>query len=143
MDIIVVNVEDESGIQKCKEIRKEVFIEGQNVPENIEWDGKDNESDHYLLSCNNIPAGTVRIRYLEDVAKIERVAILKSYRGMGLGKEIMLKIISNLKKNKNLSKIRLGSQTHAISFYKKLGFKLCGEEYMDAGIPHINMEMIL
>jgi len=41
------------------------------------------------------------------------------------------------------SRVRLGAQTHALDFYRKLGFAVFGDEYMDAGIPHFDMEMAL
>ena len=85
MNIIIKKVTAAYDIQTCLEIRRKVFIEGQQVSEIREREG-DEESEHYLLLLNNIPTGAARIRYLENKAKIERVAILDEARGLGLGK---------------------------------------------------------
>lgn len=127
----------------CTSIRHNVFIEGQNIPLFIEQDGKDSASDHFLLFVDNEPVGTGRVRYFENFAKIERIAILDQYRGYKLGHTLMGAIIENIQKNASIEKAILGSQVHAIPFYSKLGFKICSDEYMDAGIPHQDMELIL
>lgn len=129
-------------IQYCLDIRNKVFVEGQGVPFTEEVDGKDPECDHFLLLTDNKPTGTARIRYAENTAKIERVAILDTYRGMNLGRKLMEAILEDIGKNPSLKKAVLGSQTHAIPFYTKLGFEICSDEYMDAGIPHKDMQLI-
>lgn len=140
MKIVIKKASSPDDIQKCFTIRNKVFVEGQNVPLHEEVDGKDQDSEHYLLLVDTIPVGTTRVRYLNDYAKIERVAILDDYQGKGLGKQMMEVIMSELKKQPALTKAKLSSQTYAISFYEKLGFAVCSEEYMDAGIPHKDME---
>lgn len=87
--------------------------------------------------------GTARINYINKIAKIERVAILNEYRGNGIGKELILHILSVLDSNKKIEKIKLSSQIQVIEFYKKLGFRECSGEYIDAGITHIDMELNL
>ncbi|MFA6304054.1 MAG: GNAT family N-acetyltransferase [Legionella sp.] len=142
MTVVINKVATHEGIEKCLEIRRHVFIIGQKVPVNEEIDGKDNDSIHYLLSINEKPAGTARVRIITDYAKIERVAILDEYQGTGLGYKIMSFIITDLKLNPKVAQLKLSSQTHAIAFYKKLGFSVCSEEYMDANIPHKDMYML-
>jgi predicted GNAT family N-acyltransferase len=125
----------------CQAIRHQVFVEGQKVPPHEEVDGKDSSSDHYLLLHNQQPAGTARVRYLEDFAKIERVAILNAYQGQGLGQILMNFIIDDIRQNHQVKKAKLGSQTQALPFYEKLGFVICSDEYLDAGIPHKDMQL--
>lgn len=141
--ILIQKVYSEPEIQKCFGIRLKVFVEGQNVPHEEEIDGKDDQCQHYLVSIEGKPVGTARIQYLDDIAKIERVAILPEHQGMSLGKMLMNQIISDLKESNDFTKAKLGSQTHAIPFYEKLGFKICSEEYLDAGINHKDMELDL
>ncbi|WP_133128822.1 GNAT family N-acetyltransferase [Legionella nagasakiensis] len=138
--IAIKKVSDLQDIQTCLDIRKLVFVEGQNVPLHEEVDGKDKDSEHYLLTLDKKPAGTARIRYIEDIAKIERVAILAKYRGQGLGKYMMQTILADLIQNKRITMAKLGAQTHAIPFYETLGFEVCSEVYLDAGIPHKDMK---
>lgn len=139
-DITVIDASSHD-LEKCLEVRKIVFIQGQNVPEELEIDGLDGESRHYLLSINHIPVGTARVRYDDDKAKIERVAILSGYQGRGLGQQLMRFIIQDIQDAKLAKVMVLSSQVYAIPFYEGLGFTVCSDEYMDAGIAHKDMKM--
>lgn len=139
MNIDIKKANNSEDLQQCLAIRKKVFVEGQKVPIEEEVDGKDQDSDHYLLLLDKRPVGVARLRYLSDIAKIERVATLDDYQGMGLGKILMEAILSDLVQNSKISKAKLSSQSYAIPFYEKLGFKVCSEEYLDAGILHKDM----
>jgi ElaA protein len=124
----------------CLNLRRTVFIEEQNVPENEEVDGDDPDCDHILLTVSNIPVGAARLKYYNDFIKVQRVCVLKNYRGQGIGSKIINFIIRHVEKNDIRSSVRLGSQIHALEFYKRLGFIEFGEEYLDAGILHKDME---
>jgi len=126
--------------EACFAIRIEVFVQGQNVPLALERDAFDESATHILAEdVNGRILGTARLRYLDNIAKIERVAVLEEARGKGIGRGIMAFIIENTAKKGDIAKLKLGSQTHAIPFYAALGFEAVGEEYMDAGIPHRDM----
>jgi predicted GNAT family N-acyltransferase len=122
----------------CK-IRFEVFVDEQNVPEELEIDGLDDEAKHVLIYNNDEPIGTGRI--LSD-GHIGRVAVLKKYRGLGIGKSVMQELIKWALEN-NLKKLWLSSQWHAHSFYLDLDFVCEGEIYEEAGIDHIKMFRML
>ena len=124
----------------CLNLRRTVFIEEQNVPENEEVDGDDPSCDHILLTVSDIPVGAARLKYYNDFIKVQRVCVLKNYRGQGIGSKIINFIIRHVEKNDIRSSVRLGSQIHALEFYKRLGFIEFGEEYLDAGIVHKDME---
>lgn len=124
----------------CLNLRRTVFIEEQNVPENEEVDGDDPDCDHILLTVSDIPVGAARLKYYNDFIKVQRVCVLKNYRGQGIGSKIINFIIRHVEKNDIRSSVRLGSQIHALEFYKRLGFIEFGEEYLDAGIVHKDME---
>ncbi|MDB2675913.1 GNAT family N-acetyltransferase [Amylibacter sp.] len=124
----------------CLDLRRTVFIEEQNVPENEEVDGDDPDCDHILLTVSDIPVGAARLKYYNDFIKVQRVCVLKNYRGQGIGSKIINFIIRHVEKNDIRSSVRLGSQIHALEFYKRLGFIEFGEEYLDAGILHKDME---
>lgn len=134
-------VSNPCDLDLCLAIRKQVFVDEQQVPLEEEIDGLDPICEQYLLSYKQIPVGTARVRYLHEYAKIERVAILKDYRGLKLGNVLMNFIVTNLKEVSATNKAKLGAQTYAIAFYEKLGFKICSEEYMDCGIPHKDMQL--
>lgn len=138
-NVWVQKVTEEKDVQVCLAIRHKVFVEGQNVPIHEEVDGLDSSSEHYLLFFNKLSVGTARVRYTDDFAKIERVAILDAYQGQGLGHVLMNFIIEDIQQNHQVKKAKLGAQTYAIPFYEKLGFVICSDEYLDAGIPHKDM----
>ncbi len=136
-------VDGESEIAECLRLRREVFMEEQGVSEELEIDGQDSACMHVLATFNEQPVAAGRVQYLEDTAKIQRVCVSKIRRGEGLGAQIIQFILTEVSSNPSISKVRLGAQTHALSFYQKLGFSPVGAEYLDADIPHQEMEIDL
>lgn len=104
-------------------------------------DGKDDANDHYLLYLNDMPVGVSRVRFENNIAKIERVGILNEYQGHGYGRLMMKAILSDLQQDARVKTVKLSAQVQAISFYEKLGFIICGEKLMNVGIPHKTMVM--
>ena len=78
----------------------------------------------------------------EACSLIGRVAVLKDYRDLGIGKSIMKDLIK-WAQDMNLEKVWLSSQWHAHSFYLDLDFVCVGEIYKEAGIDHIKMYRVL
>jgi len=117
-------------------IRRAVFIKEQNVPENLEWDEFDEICEHILVMNKNIPIACGRIK---PNGHIGRMAVLKNYRNMKIGTDI-LKALTSIAIEKDLKKIFLHAQSVAVPFYEKQNFKICSEEFMDASIPHRTME---
>ncbi len=125
--------------QDAKLIRTQVFICEQGITEADEWDDQDVISQHFVIYDQDQPIATARLLQNHSVG---RVAVVKAYRGQGLGQMIMLEIISYAQKQ-DLSILTLSSQVHAISFYEKLGFTVQGNPYDECGISHIEMTMNL
>ncbi len=84
---------------------------------------------------------TGRICVFGDAAKIQRVAVDSNHRGGGYGKLIMLHMIDFARKQQLAPVIALDAQTYALAFYESLGFEAKGDEFDDAGIPHVHMTM--
>lgn len=124
------------------EIRRIVFIEGQNVPEHEERDGRDDTALHFIALDGSRAIGTARALIENSTAKIGRVAVLDSHRGQGIGQDLMRVILDDLR-NEGITQAKLGAQTHAIGFYEALGFTAEGPEFLDAGIPHRTMTLDL
>lgn len=121
-------------------IRRTVFIEEQNVPEELEWDKYDNSCTHILVTDkNNQALATGRMK---SDGHIGRMAVLAAYRNSGIGTAILKQLLT-VAKNQKLKKVFLHAQTIAIPFYEKQGFTTCSDEFMDAGIPHKSMQLIL
>ncbi|PHJ67555.1 acetyltransferase [Nostoc linckia z18] len=124
-------------------IRKSVFQEEQGVDPALEFDGKDEISEHLLAYLDDKAVGTTRIRYLDDqTVKIERLAVLSTARGQGIGKKIMENALSFIA-SKNIREVVIHSQEYIKSFYQKLGFVEEGEIFEEAGIAHIKMRKAL
>ena len=137
MNKIEVKVVDfKEHFLEIKNIRSTVFIKEQHVPEELEWDEFDGVSTHILAYYDNKAVGTARL--LKD-GHIGRMAVLKAYRNRNIG-ENMLKYLINLAQEKSIKNIELSAQEHAVEFYKKYGFSIYGDVYMDAGIPHFDMK---
>ena len=134
-------VTEEKDLQKVFEIRKEIFVKEQEVAEEEEFDKFDSldaPCDHILVYYDNKPVGTGRIRAVEEVGKLERICVLKSYRKYGLGKTIV-QSLEEMAVERGLTRVKLHGQTHAEVFYHKLGYETVSDEFMEDGIPHYLM----
>lgn len=120
---------------ELRRIREAVFINEQSVPPELEWDSDDQEAIHFLACAGDYPIGTARL--LAD-GHIGRVAVLKDWRGSGVGALLMKAAIEKAEQN-GLSQQFLTAQVHATPFYERLGFKVVSEEFLEAGIPHVDM----
>ena len=133
-DIVVTTVDWHTG-KALRDIRQKVFIDEQQVPEDLEWDAQDEEATHFLLLRAGHPVGTGRL--LKD-GHIGRIAILPQHRGLGLGERLMRAIMVHAIDN-SMHTLLLSAQTHAVPFYQRLGFEVCSDIYLDAGIEHQDM----
>lgn len=132
-------VTNEQELQDAFTIRKAVFVNEQNVPEEEEIDQFDEDAVHFVLYNGETPIGAGRFRLVDGNGKVERICVLKDKRQSGSGKTIMDKI-EEYAKNQGISILKLNAQTHAIPFYSKLGYEVISEEFLDAGIPHRTMK---
>jgi predicted GNAT family N-acyltransferase len=69
-------------------MRSAVFVGEQSCPQDEEFDGNDFSGSHLLAFYNEEPAGTMRLRYFADFAKIERVCVRREFRGSGVFQEM-------------------------------------------------------
>lgn len=117
-------------------IRRLVFIVEQKVPKDEEWDGKDEDSWHWLATdTKDVPIGTARL--LPD-GQIGRMAVLSDYRKFGVGAALLEQAVEKAR-HLGFTEVFLNAQTHALGFYERAGFIAKGEEFQEAGIPHYRM----
>lgn len=137
-------VESKLAIEKVFEIRRSVFVTEQQVPLEEEIDEFDTSDSviHLLGMHNDLPVAASRIRFVNNYAKLERIAVLKEFRGMNFGAEMVISM-EKVILNHNYKKAVLNAQTYAEGFYKKLGYTTVSGVFMDAGIPHITMNKVL
>ena len=130
---------NEAGAQ-LRAIRTTVFIDEQNVPMELEWDGLDGLSTHVLaITATGVAIGAGRL--LPD-GHIGRMAVVKPWRNRGVGRTILLELLA-IARERGFERVELSAQTHAIAFYARFGFEVVGGEFMDAGIPHRTMRVQL
>lgn len=134
-----MRIEETDDIDACRALRRAVFIEEQGIAEADEWDDLDGQAIHLLAWEEGEPVGTARILQSGTTGKIGRVCVLDRARGTGLGTKLIRAAVDVLRARPGVTHAKLGAQVHAIGFYEKLGFKVAGEVYDDAGIPHRDM----
>jgi len=136
-------VRNETEKKDALRVRRLVFINEQQVPEEIEVDEHDAENSetvHFVAYKANEPVAAGRLRnYAQGIGKVERVAVLSSERGTGLGKQ-MMQAIEQSAVRLGYSTLKLNAQYHAKAFYENLGYTAAGELFVEAGIDHIAME---
>ena len=120
----------------CLAIRRQVFILEQNISKKIETDDYLVNATHILAFSKEKAVGTARYRRTDSGIKLERFAVLKQFRNLGIGKALVLFILEKLKNEKF---IYLIAQESVIGFYDNLGFDLIGEFFYEAEIPHQKM----
>lgn len=118
-----------------RSIRETVFIAEQAVPPELEWDADDAGAVHFLAYASEYPIGTARL--LPD-GHIGRVAVLKDWRGLKVGDALLRAAIGEAEQ-RGLKEQMLSAQVHASSFYERFGFAVVSGEFLDAGIPHVDM----
>ena len=136
MNKIHVRVADwQKDNAEIRRIREAVFIIEQSVPPELEWDADDDSAAHFLALEGDFPIGTARL--LPD-GQIGRVSVLKDWRGLKVGDALMQAVIGEAEK-RGLKQLMLSAQVQATAFYERLGFSIVSEEFLEAGIPHVDM----
>ena len=122
-----------------KKIRTLVFQQEQGVSAELEFDGLDAIATHFLAYVEGLAVGTARIKEIDaDTAKIERLAVLSEYRKQGVGKRLMESALSTIaRQNKSIAIVH--AQAYIAQLYQQLGFSIVGDEFTEAGIPHVKM----
>lgn len=120
-------------------IRSAVFQKEQNVDPTHDFDGKDANATQLLAYWEGQPVGTIRYRALDmQVAKIERLAVLPSARGKGIGSKLMQAALEQIA-NQGFSEVVIHAQDYIKDLHKKLGFEQVGDRFDEAGIAHVKM----
>lgn len=117
-------------------VRRSVFVEEQQVPETLERDAFDPLSQH-VVARDSAGQAIATGRLLPD-GHIGRVAVLRQWRGRGVGLALMQALLE-LARARGFGEVVLNAQTAVIPFYQRLGFQAEGAEFMDAGIAHRRM----
>lgn len=118
-----------------RRIREAVFIAEQSVPPELEWDAEDAGALHFLALEGDYPVGTARL--LPD-GEIGRLSVLKDWRGLNVGDTLLTAVIAEAEQ-RDLKEQKLSAQVYATAFYERFGFTVVSEEFLEAGLPHVDM----
>jgi predicted GNAT family N-acyltransferase len=142
-DVDIRRIPGGASLADAHAVRREVFIEGQDVAEAEEMDGLDSEALHLVAYDGEEPVGTARLREPDSgVAKVERVAVRDAYRGQGIGRELMYEL-EDLARAEGMDEAHLHAQTRVEEFYRDLGYETVSGVFDEAGIPHVEMVKVL
>ena len=121
-------------------LRHTVFVEEQGVPVELELDGEDTSAWHAAaFSDDGRLIGTGRML---RSGKIGRMAVSQSMRRQGIGRALLDALVAEAKRLK-LEEVSLGAQLPAVPFYERAGFEAYGDVFLDAGIDHKMMRLVL
>jgi len=141
MAVRIRRVASQPELTKAFIIRRRVFIDEQGVPAEIEMDSDDKRALHFLAFDRSTAVGTARLVLRKGVAKIGRMAVLKSHRRKGIGNRLLHRAILAAQ-TAGAKKIYLHAQVSVIPFYEAAGFQCVGRIFIEAGIPHRKMTFI-
>jgi predicted GNAT family N-acyltransferase len=132
---VIVRLATASDMPAVFDLRHEVFVVGQDVPEELERDDLDAVSDHAVALVDGVVVGTGRL--LPD-GTIGRMAVSASARGRGIGAAV-LGVLERRARERGLAAVELHAQVHALGFYDRYGYVPYTEVYLEAGIEHRSM----
>jgi predicted GNAT family N-acyltransferase len=117
-------------------IRRTVFVHEQAVPVEVEADGRDDACQHFLARLGELPVATARARHTPKGWKVERVAVLRQQRKLGVGKELIRQVLAEAPAG---VVVYVHAQESALGFWERLGFVAEGPRFEEGGIGHRRM----
>ncbi|GAB6137159.1 GNAT family N-acetyltransferase [Halanaerobaculum tunisiense] len=130
-------------LEQALEVRKEVFVEEQDVPLELEIDGNDQQADQFIAVKQGEVIGTCRLRSDNQTGKVERMAVKVDFRRQRVGSKL-LESVTMYAQQQKLATLVLHAQLKAREFYLQNGFQVISEEIIvEAGIEHVKMKLEL
>ncbi len=121
-------------------IRKQVFVDEQGIPAELEWDAADAVCVHAVAYNRfGLPLATGRLlKHEPGVSKIGRMAVVATMRGSRVGRAV-LDALMQAARERGDRQVLLHAQSSAAGFYRRAGFEVLGAEFEEADIPHLAM----
>ena len=144
MDIYSVRIADWHGHGSAlRAVREAVFIREQGVPVELEWDEFDVDCIHLIaVDAAENAIGTARLLQQGENGGIGRMAVLKEWRGKGVG-DALIRHLMKEAAALEIQQLTLNAQAYAAGFYARFGFAAMGNQFLEAGIPHVKMALRL
>lgn len=142
MKVTVRRVTSDKELKEAFRIRHEVFVVGQNVEAEEEYDEFESISTHFIAHADGEVVGTCRWRSTDFGIKLERFAVLERFRGVGIGRSLMKAALESIAMDEEGERktLYLHAQLAAVPLYEKFGFQKEGREFMECGIRHYFMK---
>jgi predicted GNAT family N-acyltransferase len=140
--ITVTKITDLRDLDAAFTIREQVFVGEQNVPADLEYDQHDRlaTTRHYLARVDGQPAGAARWRPTDNGVKLERFAVLSSFRNQGVGEALVHQVVADVRAEApDAAQVYLHAQLRAIPLYERTGFQKAGDMFEEADIQHYKM----
>ncbi|MBS4072687.1 MAG: GNAT family N-acetyltransferase [Algoriphagus sp.] len=143
MSLRVEKITDNSLLQEAFAIRNQVFVLEQNVDPALERDDFEATSHHFIAFLEEIPVGAARWRVTDYGVKLERFAVLREFRGKGIGQALVSEVLIDIAANPDAAgKIKyLHAQLSAVGLYSKFGFEKVGDLFEECFIQHYKMQL--
>ena len=140
-ELIYKFVENEQELNGAYEVRRQVFVEEQGISEELVFIGEKGGNEmNMVVIYGEMVIGTARVQLMaNDIAKIERMAVIELFRHKGIGKGI-ISFLNEQLKCRHVKYVFLHAQHTVINFYKSCGFSESGLPFYEAGVKHIKME---
>ena len=138
----ITKITDLRDLDAAFTIREIVFVQGQGVPADDEYDQHDRQTTtrHYLARVDGQPAGAARWRPTDKGVKLERFAVLDNFRGHGVGTALVRQVLADVAAEApDAAQVYLHAQLRAISLYERTGFQKVGEMFEECDIQHYKM----
>ena len=133
-------VASDKDLKGAFEVRRQVFVEEQGISGDLVFDGRDQEALHIVVKDAERVIGTARVLLLADnQAKLERMAVIKSFRRKGIGRGIVSFVNEELR-NRQVEQVVLHAQLGVVEFYKSCGFEVSGLPFWEVNIKHTKMQ---
>ena len=140
-ELIYKLVENEQELNGAYEVRRQVFVEEQGISEELVFIGEKGGNEmNMVVIYGEMVIGTARVQLMaNDIAKIERMAVIELFRHKGIGRGI-ISFLNEQLKCRHVKYVFLHAQHTVINFYKSCGFSESGLPFYEAGVKHIKME---
>ena len=138
----VSHITDLRDLDAAFTIREKVFVQGQGVPAEAEYDQHDRAATtrHYLARHHGQPAGAARWRPTPGGVKLERFAVLPEFRGRGIGVALVQQVLADVAAQApEAAQVYLHAQLSAVWLYEHTGFHKVGPMFEECDIQHYKM----
>jgi predicted GNAT family N-acyltransferase len=145
MRVELFDIHDTERMAAAFSVRVPVFVDEQHVPAEEEIDDHDRtdtEARHALVRDGELPVAAGRYFRIGTTAQVGRMAVLATYRGRGIGRQILDALVADARA-RGFARVALNAQDHAVAFYAKAGFTPFGETLVECDILHQPMELVL